>query len=219
MSGHCSLVCINEHKVPMKKHGSLVVPSKTGAVQFRVISSDANGAVVEMGFDYSKADVPDRAYYSDYCDVVKDRFGYTLVFGKLIPGTSRLRTKIEISFPEDMFGRQLWGGSREFHKVIQKIADKLKLDSIAKVEDTDKVQTFRANNVFMGAWGEESVMDFYYISPKDMHALTRSSRADVTLEPVVRVAMGTALMLEFLEKCGALVPESLPDAVGVGNRI
>jgi hypothetical protein len=73
------------------------------------------------------------------------------------------------------------------------------------VEDTDKVQTFRANNVFMGAFGEESVMDFYYLSPRDMHQATQGKKeGNFTLEPVIRVAMGTVLIFEFLEKCGAL---------------
>jgi hypothetical protein len=56
----------------MKKHGALAVPSKSPLL-FRVVKSDAHSALVELGVDYSKAQVPDRAYYADYCDVVKDR--------------------------------------------------------------------------------------------------------------------------------------------------
>jgi len=193
-----------------RQHDSLALPSK-GPVTFRVISSTPEGALVELGINYEKTAVPDRAYYSDYCNVVKDRFGFTLIFGKLSPGTNVLRTKIEIAFPSDMFVRQLWGTSREFHRVVRQIVEKLEKSSpIEKVQDTDKVQTFRANNVFMGTWTEESVMDFYYISPRDMHSLanSRSVPQDVTVEPIVRVAMGTALILEFLDKTGTLVPEN-----------
>jgi len=161
--------------------------------------------MMEMGFDYSKAEVPDRAYYSDFCDVIKDRLGYTLIFGKLVPGAARLRTKIEIAFPEEMFVRQIWGGSRQFHKLLIPIAAKATLAPLGSVEDTDKVQTFRANNVFMGAFGEESVQDYYYLSPRDMNDATQKMRqGNVTLEPVVRVAMGTVLMFEFLEKLAGL---------------
>ena len=193
----------------MKKHGTLTVPSKS-PLRLRVQQMNAESAVVEMGVDYSLADVPERAYYADYCDVVKDRQGFTLIFGKLVPGTSKLRTKIEISFPEEMFVRQLWGNSRDFQKIVERLAVNSKVEPIQDVADTDKVQTFRSNNVFMGVWGEESVMDYYYISPKDMHSVMQNPQhaADVTLEPVVRVAIGTGLMLEFLNKCGNFVPQN-----------
>jgi hypothetical protein len=204
----------------MKKQGTLTVPSKS-PIQFRVVRHDANSAVVEMGVDYSKAGVPDRAYYADYCNVVKDRQGFTLIFGKLVPGTTRLRTQIEISFPEDMFVRQLWGSSRDFQKTIEQLATE-GLTPIENVQDTDKVQTFRSNNVFMGAWGQEAVMDFYYISPKDMHMFAQGrhgQQSDAMLEPVVRVAMGTGLMLEFLNKCGNLVPREMPETITVESRL
>lgn len=188
------------NKREMTKRGALAVPSY-GPVLFRVISSDAISTNIEIGFDYSKAVTPDRAYYADYCDVIEDRFGFTLIFGKLVPGDKQLRTKIEITFPKDMFARQLWFSSRQFHEVVRTAA-KNHFSPLGEVGETDKVQTFRSNNVFMGTWGEESVADFYYLSPKDTHVLAQGGRNYTpTLEPIVRVAMGTELMFEFLEKC------------------
>lgn len=167
----------------------------------RIVEAGPGHAVMEMGIDYSRADVPERAYYADYCDVQKARVGYSLLFGKLIPGTSKLRTKVEVSFPEDMFRRQLWGTSRDFHETVRTAAEKTKLPPVENVEDTDKVQTFRSNNVFMGMWDGESLADFYYISPRDIHFLRIKKKAEVSLEPVVRIVMATALLYEFLEKC------------------
>ena len=177
-----------------------------GPVLFKVISATPEGSVMQMGFDYSKAEVPERAYYSDYCDIIKDRLGYTVIFGKLVPGAKKLRTKIEIAFPEEMFVRQVWGGSRDFHRNLTPWAEgRATLSPIDKVEDTDKVQTFRANNVFMGTFGEESVQDYYYLSPREMNDATQRMRqGNVTLEPVVRVAMATVMMFEFLEKLRGL---------------
>ncbi len=191
----------------MKKHGELVLPSK-GAVQFRLLNTSGDVTTVEMGIDYNKAEVPERAYYADYSDIVKGRFGYTFIFGKLIPGKPKLRTKIEIAFPEEMFIRQLLASSREFSKTVKKIAEKLKTEPIGEVEDTDKVQTFRSNNVFMGVWSDEAIMDFYYLSPKDMNMLTRNPQLQIEPEPIVRVAMGVGLIYEFLDKSAAIAGEA-----------
>ncbi|MGA2606257.1 MAG: hypothetical protein ABSH01_02235 [Terriglobia bacterium] len=160
--------------------------------------------------DYRQAAVPERFYYADYCDVQRARSGFGLLFGKLVAGTSKLRTKIEIDFPQEMFVKQLWASTKDFYKVVQTIAEKMHFPTVADVEDTDKVQTFRANNVFIGAWGEEAVMDFYYISPREMHYAQFQQRVDAGLEPVIRVLMSTGLLFEFLEKCRHHI-ESLPE--------
>src|SRR5579872_2046749 len=91
--------------------------SSRGPVRIRLLGGDEHGQLLEFAIDYEKAEVPDRAYYADYCDVARGRFGYDLIFGRLVPGEPpRLRTKIEVAFPRDMFLKQLWGSSREFHK-------------------------------------------------------------------------------------------------------
>jgi hypothetical protein len=192
-----------------KKHmtGSHAINATAdGPVRIRVIDSGPNFVHCEIGVDYQRAPVPERSYYADYCDVQRARFGFGLFFGKLITGTSRLRTKIEIDFPEDLFGRQLWGTSREMHKLLRTAAAGMNFSPISEVEDTDKVQTFRSNNVFMGIWGEEAVMDFFYLSPRDM---AQPQRGVAALEPVIRVVMPTPLLLEFLDKCRPFVENTL----------
>jgi hypothetical protein len=162
----------------------------------------ADVSIVRYALDYSKADTPDRAYFADYCDVAKARFGYSLFFGKLIPGTIQLRTKIEIAFPADMFLRQLWESSRELHKLAKKIWDKSSTaEMMPGAIDTDKVQTFRANNVFIAMSGEESLFDFYYIAPSEIHFVRTGQRSEVHLNPVVRVTLPSPMVYEFLEKC------------------
>ncbi len=82
-----------------------------------------------------------------------------------------------------------------------------KLEPINVNPKTDKVQTFRANNLFMGLWGEDSVLDFYYMSPKSLGELSLQPKVEAELEPVIRVAIDTALLYEFLEKCRPFVEE------------
>jgi len=154
-----------------------------------------------MGVDYTRAQIPERAYYADYCNVAQSRVGFTLTFGKLAASQDSLRTKIEVIFPEQMFHKQLWGTTASLRETIKSILEGRKLEPLGNVSDTEKVQTFRSNNVFMAIWGEEGVMDFYYISPRDYFLFHQQSGTDIGLEPVVRVVMDTALMSEFLDLC------------------
>lgn len=176
-------------------------PSVNRPVKFRLLAEQGNIASYEMNVDYQRAGVPERFYYADYCDVRRARFGFALLFGKLISGTSRLLTKIEIGFPEQLFVKQLWGNTIEFQKTLAVIAEKIPMTPLEIVEDTEKIQTFRANNVFMAMSDEEAVMDYYYLSPRDIHFARTQRKDELGLEPVIRVLMSTGLMIEFFERC------------------
>ena len=178
--------------------------SASGPIVARAIRTETGHEITELQFDYSRAKVPDRFYYADYCHVQEGRAVFSLFFGKVITGTPKLRTKVEVVFPREMFVRQLWRSSREFHERIRPDAEKLKLPPLENIEDTDKIQTFSSNNVFMGKWGEESVMDFFYLSPRDLHFARMGKQGNVALEPVVRIVLSTPLLFEFLEKCKPL---------------
>jgi hypothetical protein len=177
-----------------------------GPVHFRIVHHEGSQTMAELGVDYSQADVPERAYYADYVEVQPARSGISLLFGKLIPGTEKLRTQVEIVFPNDMFLRQLWGTTRDVHRTLLEIRDKLKIEPMGKATETEKVQTFRSNNVFIGMWGDEAVADFYYLSPRDFYLVRTGAMARVGLEPVVRIVMYPGLLLEFFEKCKEMVP-------------
>jgi hypothetical protein len=171
-----------------------------GPVRLRFVEK-GDSAFVEIGVDYERAEVPDRRYYADYCDVIEARSGVSLVFGRLVPGGSALRTKVEISFPESMFVRQFWRSSRQFQEGLEQEFKGKHLPPVKELQDTDKVQAFRANNVFMARMSDDAIMDFYYIAPPDIHFVQSGRRSDVYLEPIIRIAMPTALTLELLEKC------------------
>jgi hypothetical protein len=175
-------------------------------VTVRIVHASPEQTTVELAVDFRGVEVPNRAYFADYCDVQKGRVGYSLVFGKLEPGGGALRTKIEVTFPREMFLQLLWGTSRGIHSILEKLPLQ-KLEPIDVNANTDKVQTFRANNLFMGLWGEDAVLDFYYMSPKAMGELSLQSKVEAELEPVVRVAMDTPVLYEFLEKCRPFVEE------------
>ena len=175
-------------------------------VTVRIVHAGPVQTTVEMAIDYRCVDIPNRAYFADYCDVQKGRIGYSLVFGKLEAGGTTVRTKIEVTFPKEMFFRLLWGTSRGIHEILGKLPLQ-KLEPIKPNIHTDKVQTFRANNLFMGMWGEDAVLDFYFLSPRSLGELNLTPKVEAELEPIIRVAMDTALLYEFLEKCRPFVEE------------
>jgi hypothetical protein len=182
------------------KPGVLEVTGK-GPVMLRVTPLDATSANLEIGIDYSRAEDPGLRYDADYCDVLASRTGLTLVFGRLKPSIRELRSKIEIAFSEEFFMRQVWFASRAVHTTARSCTMGNALEPLSDLPDPDKVQCFRANTVFMALLVGESVIDFYYISPGDIHLARDHRRSEIPLEPVVRVVLSTPLLVEFLDKC------------------
>lgn len=184
----------------LKRREAPLEVSSTGPVRLRIVPVDATTALMEIGVNYAQAPVPLLNYDADYCDVVQGRTAITLIFGKLKAGSNQLRTKIEIAFSEEHFFRQLWGSTRELHDAIEKLSRRFAPNPVSAVE-TDKVQCLRANNVFMAVLGGEAVLDFYYISPGDIHLVRQKHKKEISLDPVVRVVVSTPVLLEFLDKC------------------
>jgi hypothetical protein len=162
-----------------------------------------------------KADVPSRAYFADYVDVLEGRADVTLIFGRLVPGTKKLRTQVEISFSRDSFVAQLWKSSRAMHETLRNSVSLL--PALETVEYSDVVHTSRANNAFMATLGEEAILDFYYIAPSDIHFVKMGRRNQVNLDPVIRVSLPSPLVLEFMDKCDDLVSK-LPEAPRILKR-
>jgi len=159
--------------------------------------------------NYEKAETPARAYYADYCEVQQGRGSISITFGKLKTGSSALRNKVEIGFPEELFIRQLWKNSRQLHDKLKVQFENHPLAPIKDVADTETVQSFRANNVLMIGMGDEALLDFYYIAPTELHYAITKARAEVSLDPVIRIVLASSLLFELLEKCGPVV-EQLP---------
>jgi hypothetical protein len=181
-----------------------------GPVRMRVIQTTPTANTIELLVEYDKAEVPSRAYYADYCDVVKGRSGLSLLFGKLKPGTSVLRNKVEIVFSEEMFVRQLWKNSRQLHEKTREEFARRPLEPITELTDTDTVQSFRANNIMMLGMGEEALIDFYYIAPTELHYAFSKKRSQIALDPVIRIVLSGSLVFELLEKCRIII-EQMPN--------
>ena len=192
-----------KHQFPISTTGAVDV-IREGPVTLRIRETTPTHGILELAVDYEKAQPPDKAYAADYCRVQKVDYDYVLIFGKLIPGKAKLRNKVEMSFSHKAFAYQLWHNSRGLHKSLAEelqVGRRLPLD----VEDTDTVQSFRANNVFSAWLGEDGLIDFYYIPPSDIHYARAGKRSRISLDPILRIVMSSHILLSCLEQVDDLV--------------
>jgi hypothetical protein len=195
---------MTKQSYPAVPPSTAVEITKSGPVSLRVREIDAATSVLELAVDYEKADIPVRAYASDFCQIIKTQIEFVIVFGKLAPGTVKLRNKVEISFQRYAFGHQLWSSSRGLETALREHWNTGAI-SLKDFADTDAVQSFRSNNAFMAGLGEEGLVDFYYIPPNEIDYVRRGRRQKVTLDPVLRIVMSIPLLLYFLEQIDAAV--------------
>jgi hypothetical protein len=198
-----------KHQFPVSTGALEVV--REGAVRLRVTEASPTQSLLELAVDYEKAEVPARAYAADFCRVIKVDYEFVFVFGKLVPGKGRLRNKVEISFPRRAFGYQFWYSSRELQKSLSsELCSERLLD--LKFDDTDTVQSFRANNAYMAWLGDEGLIDFYYIAPSEVHYARVGKRNKILLDPVLRIVMSSHILLQCLDEVDALMSAD-PDFV------
>jgi len=177
-----------------------------GPVTASFKQGEDGAAQVSISLDYSKAVPPEFSYVADHCSVSKDIAAYSILFGKMDSGRKNLRTRIEIVFPSNMFHQQLLATTIGFVSRMPPDIDVPDLDA-RDFPDPEKFQTFRSNNVMVGAWGDEGVADFHFLSPADFGMAAQNQVSEIRLNPVVRVTMSAALLKDFLTKCHQFAKE------------
>jgi len=176
--------------------------SGRGPVTLRVLPRDETTATLEIDVDYSTADVPNLHYDADFCEVLRTRTGIALCFGKLAGGEENLRSKIEITWSEEHFYRGVWVNSRRLVETVANLSRGHELNPVApsNLRTLEKVQTFHVSTVFISVMASEAVLDFYYISPGDVHHARTGRKNSIDLNPVIRVSISTPLLNELLQQ-------------------
>jgi hypothetical protein len=170
-----------------------------GVVHYRPLPS-ANNLGIEIGIDYAKAPVPTHFYLADYLSIEEDSSQVMFTFGKKDKPAEELRSKVEVYFNPVMFIRQYWASTRDIHKKMEKYVIDHGLSRIEKSEllPAPKVQTFQANQVLMLMTEGECLLDFFYLSPKDIvYKPQKGEKLDV--EALVRIILSPNLVLSLLD--------------------
>lgn len=184
----------------------------SGPVRYRLIGGKDAPTGLYLAVDYTNAPIPQHYYVADYVYLSNLDPQLLLVFGKKESSDSlegKLRNKIEVFFPAPFFFTQLWKSSRDFHKSLRRFVEECGYEIPAissKDVSAEKVQTFHSNNVFMAHGGGEALLDFFYMSPRDMYLKPRKSE-NIDLEALVRVIMAPNLLLSLLNACEPIAQE------------
>ena len=171
-----------------------------------------------MRVNYADAPVPKDYYVADHFYVENADPNVLMVFGKM-EGPNKLRTKLEIFFPAMYFVKQLWKSSREFHQTLRDYIAQYNYHPGTPGQGgivAEKTQTLLSNNVFMAISAGDSMIDFYYISPREMYYRPQRKQA-IDLEPVARVIISPPLLLGLLNECD-VVSQSLSGKFGDDNE-
>lgn len=183
----------------------------SGAVRYRPLGSTHQQTGIEIGLDYAKAPVPAHFYFADYLSVDEDSSQVMFTFGKLDkPVVDRLRSKVEVYFNPFMFVRQFWAQTREMHTLLQKYVESQGIipSEPSKLLEAPKVQTFQSNNVSIITSEGESLLDFFYLSPKDVYYRPLKGEK-IDIEALVRVILSPSLLLLLLTQSEPLVGKLL----------
>jgi hypothetical protein len=185
----------------------------SGAVRYRSLASSTGAAAgIEIGLDYSKAPVPNHFYFADYVSVDEDASEVMFTFGKLDkPHADRLRTKVEVYFNPVMFVKQFWSQTRDLQGILTKYVAEQGLKPLEPrgLLEAPKAQTFHSNNVSVIMTDGESMMDFFYLSPKDLlYKPQKGEKIDV--EALVRILLSPSLLLLLLTESQPFADKLLP---------
>jgi len=192
--------------------------NRQGPVRYVVHEAvEGQPTTLTLGVAYDEAPVPDHYYVADYFQVIVNDFSVLLIFGKLDhPQLDRLRNKIEIYFPVDSFVRQLWKTSRTYQSSLEKYVANNKAVPVRPSNvspQTDKVQTLQSNNALIVQATGDCIIDFFYISPKDLWLKPPKSEP-IGMEALVRVMVSASVMLGFMQECDKAA-KGLIDKLGI----
>jgi hypothetical protein len=69
----------------------------------------------------------------------------------------------------------------------------------------------------MALSGFDSLIDFYYLSPRELSVKATKGRKNIELEPLARVILSPPMLLGFLNLCEEIV-ESLSSTFSIDER-
>jgi len=160
------------------------------------------GTALVLQLNIEKAQVPENSFFANTISVHADPklASVTLSFGQLAPESNRCLKQFDIAMPEspvfDRYLKSIAGMEKTVDKALS-IIKRTPIKSIAWSQ-AEQIETLYSNHIYASTSGEESCLDFYYISPLDIH-LARTQKANIALTPVIRIILSVVLFKHFCD--------------------
>lgn len=161
-----------------------------------------DGGPMQIKIDFGFAPVPVQYYYADAFHLALDEATQMalLSFGRRDPRTGKFADRIEIVMPSKSLFSQFWANTREVEatvdKILSGIGPRQKLVPILPPEST--AVTLFGNMIFVAAGEGESALDFYHLSPREIH-FAKTQKKDMLMQAIVRIIISTALTKHFFD--------------------
>jgi hypothetical protein len=155
---------------------------------------------MEIRFDFSQISPPDKYYYADclHLRVDEEMRMAILAFGHRNENTDKFSDRIDVVMPTNSLFGVFCASATPVEEAVDKIlqASGTSVDLRPLIPTETEAPTLFANIIFAAAGDGESSLDFYHLSPREVH-LAKTQRTDMEIEATVRVIMSTVLTKYF----------------------
>lgn len=188
----------------------------TGAVRYSFLEGEPASMALEI--DWGKAPVPPRSYYSNMVALQKDdRHAVAILsFGRVAFDGDVVSQQIDIVISQVALFQTYWDSSRDLESTVESALSRLNLKPLEPMTSFSPVaeSTYYANILYSAVSGSEVTLDFYFVSPRDVHRAIKF-HGDVSIVPVVRIIASMALLKQFLDLCR---PHTGDESIAVGSQ-
>jgi hypothetical protein len=158
---------------------------------------------IEIKIDFGAVPIPASYYYADslLLRLDPDLCMSLLSFGRRDANTNKFADRIDVAIPTKSLFGPFWSSSRAVEDTVDKLLETsgVSVPKLTPVSSPDSLAaTVFANTIFAAVGENESTLDFYHLSPREVH-LAKTQKKDMQLEPVVRVIVSTVLTKIFFD--------------------
>jgi hypothetical protein len=181
-------------RLPRQGEGAVVELSR------RQVTHPDGTTSLELNMDLALAPVPEKRYVADVASITYADDVLQILFGqKKIGQSDELRSLIVVQMTSTAArqflktlttwepGARKWAELNDIHAELTEVE-----------KEPPQTVTLFANIVGLAFAGREACMDFYHASPFALHYVQQNKKMSV--EPVVRVMLGTGLALALVDK-------------------
>jgi len=158
---------------------------------------------IEIKIDFGSVPTPASYYYADslLLNLDQDLRMSLLSFGRRDANTNKFADRIDVAIPTKSLFGPFWASSRDIEKTVDKILEASGV-SVPKPNPVSSPEslaaTVFANTIFAAVGETESTLDFYHLSPREVH-LAKTQKKDIQLQPIIRVIVSTVLTKVFFD--------------------